>query len=169
MAWIIIVALLTLALIVIGFLEDGWDAIGPSLGCIFIAGILVVFANSISSLILSQIVDTQPVLAEEIKIVALQDGASSAGRFFLGAGHTDDKVKYYYLEETEQGKHIASVDARNSYIIESNSETPRIETYKYEWKNKGWKWLALISPPGRTIKIYIPENSVTTDFNVDLQ
>lgn len=108
-------------------------------------------------------------LTETIEITALNDNSAVSGHFYLGSGYVDEDMKYYFIEETEKGKHMDSVDADYSYIIESNNENPRIEVYSPEFKNnKVLRWFAT-ELAADEYRIYIPENSITTEFSVDLQ
>lgn len=102
------------------------------------------------------------------EIYALNDNVGVHGKFFLGSGQVNSEPYYYYIEETNAGKHIGSIRAKNAYICESNTETPRIEVQRALW-NKYWiKWIFCLNASDTRYMIYIPENSVTTDFNVDL-
>lgn len=102
------------------------------------------------------------------EIYALNDNVGVQGKFFLGSGQVNSEPYYYYIEETDAGKHIGSISAKNAYICESNTETPRIEMQRAFWKKYWIKWLFCINASDTRYMIYIPENSVTTDFNVDL-
>lgn len=107
-------------------------------------------------------------VAETKEITALNDSSTASGQFFLGSGQVDGTMKYYFVENTEKGKHVDSVSAKNAYIIESNTEKPRIELHKPYFKNK-WLWWIASPMQGFEYRIYIPEDSITTDFNVDLE
>lgn len=107
-------------------------------------------------------------LTKTKEIVALNDSSAISGRFYLGSGRADEKMKYYFVEETEKGKHIDDVYADNAYIIESNNETPRVEVCAPGFKNDWMYWFAFPMAENE-YRIYIPENSITTEFDINLE
>lgn len=111
--------------------------------------------------------DTTYETVDSFEISALNDNVSTHGKFFLGTGSMKEEMRYYFIEDTESGKHINSIPAKNAYIHESNSETPRMEKQKSVWVSDWINWFC-IKPDDIQYHIYIPENSVTTDFNIDL-
>ena len=135
-----------------------------------IAGVIcaLLFA-AVSTAVVACNAETQWVLVETKEISALNDNITASGSFYLGSGRVDGEMKYFYVEETNKGKTVDSISADNVYIVESNTEKPRIEKWQEKWENESLVWLSLCD--GTNVieyKIYIPENSFTTDFNVDL-
>lgn len=122
---------------------------------------------TLSSVFISSFADVEYSLIETKEIVALNDNSAVSGRFFLGSGRVDEEMKYYFVEETEKGKYTDSISAEYAYVIESDSEVPRIEKHCAEWENDALDWLGC-PLEGSHYKIYVPVGSVTTDFVVDL-
>ena len=122
----------------------------------------------ISSLVCAPFAEVHYVVTETKEITALNDNSSATGSFFLGSGRVDEDMKYYYVEQTEKGKHIDDVSADHAYIIEANNETPRIERYEPKFENAWLYWIAFPVQEAE-YKIYIPEDSITTDFDVNLE
>lgn len=172
MIWFIIAGIIFIVGIIVLILSSS-DADDAFFGGVLLFSICVAVAlivNLISSGILMICdVDTEAVKTEEIAITALADNGNASGKFFLGSGHVDEEIKYYYIEMAEHGKHMNSINAKNVYLIENNTETPRIEKYTQKWKNKSWYWIANFTLHPNYTQIYIPEGAVTTEFNVDLQ
>lgn len=127
------------------------------------------------------------------EIVALMDSSTITGHHFLGCGCIDENMYYYYLEKTEVGCKMARILATDVSIIEDDKEIPRIEEQEV-WKVQNYR---LIKKPtiwysfslffkckkykvGETIQdimtkqdnktiIYVPTNSITTDYKIDLK
>jgi hypothetical protein len=134
-----------------------------------ILGIMIALLLSLLvSLIVDDVVDKQYLKEEEISIIALQDGSSTNGRFFLGSGSFDGTMKYVYMTSNSGEMKMSSINVDNVALIYSN--TTKIETYKSHYKSKAVKyWFGDNSWDRNIYKIYIPEGSVKQNFNVDLQ
>ena len=98
------------------------------------------------------------------------------GRFFLGIGGVHGSVEggeeyYYYYKESGEGIQMDKVKADVATIIENNSEQPRVEKSRYEpYENKPHLTTAPICPTDDPpVKIYVPEGSIATEFNLDLE
>ena len=111
---------------------------------------------------------TELVRTDAVEIQALKDNSQISGRFFLGSGRVDEEMHYFYIEETSHGKHMDNVPAKYTHVIESNNERPRVEKYIERYRNVALRWLTVtfFEP---LYKIYVPEGSITTEFNVDLE
>lgn len=136
--------------------------------CALIGLIIAMIANIICTVPVCIFCKHDYQTVNTTEIYALNDNIGAQGKFFLGSGHVNGDAYYYYIEETDVGKHIASIPANNAYICESNSETPRIEMQQMCWEKSWVKWILITNWFETRYMIYIPENSVTTDFNVDL-
>lgn len=140
---------------------------------------------------------TEPIVETKIlsskEIVALMDSSTITGHHFLGCGCIDENMYYYYLEKIEVGCKMARILATDVSIIEDDEETPRIEEQEV-WKAQNYR---LIKKPtiwfsfslffkckkykvGETIQdimtkqdnrtiIYVPKNSITTDYKINLK
>lgn len=173
MIWIFVAIIFAIAWGIWSF-KDRWDfGVRPCVVKFFfglwLAALVFPVGNLVSGLICEFFAETEPVLVATTEIEALNDSSAASGRFFLGSGHSDEGVKYYYIVETEKGKHIESIDADNAYIIESNDGTPRIEKYRYDWVNDAVEWIAIGPLTDFEYQIFVPENSVTNEFTVDLE
>ena len=106
------------------------------------------------------------------ELVALNDDAdtSVSGLFFLGAGSvsSDEDLEYTFIYKTEKGMTVDERKARNvyiQYIVEG--ETPRLVHYIEIYASGFWDWL--LGNKDSWDVFYIPEGSITTDFEIDLE
>ena len=106
------------------------------------------------------------------ELVALNDDAdtSVSGLFFLGTGSvsSDEDLEYVFIYETEKGMTVGERKARNVYIqYIAEGETPRLVHYIETYDSGFWDWL-LGNKDGWDV-FYIPEGSITSDFEIDLE
>ena len=131
----------------------------------FVAGLIFGLAGSA---IATENAETKISHTETVEIYALTDTTSAKGRNFLYSGYVNGKLVYRYVIETEKGKQVKELDSKNAYIIEDDTEQPRIEihekTYENDWLNK---FFFIFS--NKEYIIYIPEGSITTEYNIDLE
>lgn len=150
----------------------GYKSIGDWLtyiGLIFLGGLLGVVVSLLASLFIScssvkvdyTLIDTKP-------IYALQDNVTHGSNYYIGSGVKDGDAAYFYVTEDDWGMKINSKDTDYSYIIYDNDEEPRVEIYDGEWANPIVKLLGFIGPENRC-KFYVPEGTMTTNMNIDLQ
>ena len=104
---------------------------------------------------------------EEQKIYALNDSLGVEGGYYLFSGYIDGDLEYRYVINTDKGKHIEEVDADYGYIKEGNY-TPKVEHHYYTFEKKWHKWFAHRLFVEDYYEFYVPENTVTTEYNVDL-
>lgn len=127
------------------------------------------FAGCIAWLFIGSFVgiglDTEPVYDKTIPICAMSDNYKSPTLI----SSTDSEI--YYMEETENGKHIDSIPSDVAYFQEDELDNnPRIERYTSKIKNKHWYWYATpFTEWCYTYKVYVPKDSITHDYNIDLQ
>jgi hypothetical protein len=94
---------------------------------------------------------------EDTDIYALQDNLTTEGSFFLGSGHIDDELKYFYVKET---------DADDSYI-RYTTDRCHIERQNYTFNND---FVAAIAIPMSDRYIFhIPDGSILNNYAVDLK
>ena len=122
---------------------------------------------SMSPLLLFVPIKTQTVHSYDIPIYAIKDNTQTIIRRYTI--QTDSR--YYYLSDHKDGKKMYSVSSNDSYIVESDTESPRIEVYKTISNNKIIQFLyndsSILSK--KEYKFVVPKGSITTDYNVDLE
>lgn len=171
---------------------DIWDSIFT-----FIIVLSIMEWVCYSSIKSNYIKEVEPDIDLDVKsskeIIALSDNLTVKGHHFLGCGNVNEDLYYYYLEKTESGSKMSRVQANTTYLIEDNSETPRIEEQEV-WMAQQFIvvkqptiWLnlklffkcrkykigqkikdAMYLKENRTV-IYIPKGSIIKDFKVDLK
>ncbi len=124
------------------------------------------------ALIPSVIFDCKPPelsyeLIETKEIYALEDNITHGGRYFLGSGVSNGDAAYFYVVEEDFGLKTKSKDTDYAYV-KYTDETPSVEYYDAEFKNPFYRWITLWGPYN-ICRFNVPEGSVTSNINVDLQ
>jgi len=128
--------------------------------------IIYMLVSLFTLIIIDENIETKDVPFNEVSITALKDGNVSEGTFFLGSGSVDGVTYYYYMVDTQYGKTMNKIKAANTYIQEGDFE-PKIVKYKEDYDSKFWNWV-YPNHESRTI-IQVPENTVTKDFEIDME
>lgn len=142
------------------------------------------------------IVKTETIPREDLyssnKIIALADGSSASGQFFLGSGSLGSDEYYVYYTETSRGYKREKIRADSVYIkYISDNKTPRIEHFSkvnqeilikkpttawlsfmffFEYKNDDIGEPISEGIPKRSHSIiYIPEGSIQENYVIDLE
>ena len=105
--------------------------------------------------------DPEPTRTEYI--TALVDSNQTSGRMYLMSGYVREELYYQYMTKTADGgyeyRKIIASDA-TIYSAESNY---RVEQYR---QRKTWLFIY----DERTVyKVFIPDGSIITNYNIDLQ
>lgn len=143
-----------------------WGALCGVLGLI-IGVIISLFAGVVVDIK----ADKETYKKSEEKILALNDNMGTKGRFFLGSGNINDSMKYVYLVENKNGKKMKDAESYNTYINEDNNEEPRIEYHYERYKNKKLEkyFFGIFNDTHKHNAIYIPEDSINYQYNIDLE
>ena len=132
---------------------------------IFIIGLILI----VSPILILLPIKTEMVYSHQFPIYAMEDNTQTTVRRFVS--QTD--LKYYYVAGYKGGKKVYSVYSENAYIIENDNAFPKIEVYKAKPESQNVVIQFLYTGIGdlfqQEYKIIVPEGSVTTDFNVDLE
>ena len=96
-------------------------------------------------------------------IVALQDESLINGKFYLRSGSINQKDYYKYLVKLKSGGYKANQIPANQTTIYITDNNFRVEWYERE------RGLGLSNETEKFWYIYIPENAIIYDFNIDLQ
>lgn len=170
MLWFIIGIIITIAVVIYWIKEDimfdGWEVIAWG----FLVLIIAVFGSGLLTIISSEIAeataDKTYSVAEDVEIYALQDNMYTDGSFFLGSGHINDELKYFYVKQTEFGYAVSNVDADNTYI-QYTTDRCHLERYTYTFDN--WFVSLIAVPLTDRYVFYIPEGSIINNYSVDLK
>lgn len=142
--------------------------------CDFLLGILLtILAFVIAAFVVGLISDCMPESMMNIEqtsiqpIIALKDGNGMTERFFLYSGYVKENLYYYYACETGKGYKIERVSAENSYIVYTE-ETPRVEKYEAKSFKETSSWIYAI-PLHKYNVLYVPDGTITTEYNINLE
>lgn len=135
----------------------------------FIIAIIVTSALFIISLLGGRGFEVDEVYnVESEPIVALKDNSNTSGFSYLGSGHIEEDLYYYYFTNTENhGKELHKTPAEQVTLYDNEKENPRIET-KY-MKNSNPIINFFFITDKKRYDIYIPEGSIDYSFSVDLE
>lgn len=179
---IIIMIVATVGVLAVVIKEGGLkDADVGDVGCGFlmfvIGSLLAVLISIIVSLSVVPFLDKTIVVVGETPLVAIKDGSSVSGSFFLGCGTIGESQKYTYLKEitSHTGRKAfksGSVHVASAIVIETNEESPKMIRYEYILSSAFAQWLLFCGPSTYKrvpIEFIIPVGSVITTYEVDLE
>lgn len=105
-------------------------------------------------------------------IIALKDNSNISGQItggiFITSGYVLEDMYYYYMEVTEDGKHMNKIPADSAYIIETNDIKPSIiEKKKYNADKRLDFWFDVRT----AVKylIYVPKGTVDVEYKVNME
>ena len=130
---------------------------------LFIGVLLAIFI----SIFLEDLAPIEPYVTSTDKIVALKDNSPIEGSFFLGCGIIDEGLTYCAMVECNDGTNIVEYfDAKRTYIKEVVTNY-RIEHLNYCYKNNILNYFFYCRNSKN--RIYIPKNSICTDYKIDME
>lgn len=130
-------------------------------------GVIGILLGFIIMMPLSFIPNVEYVVYEEYPIYAFQNTTQLEGSFFLGSGYINEENTYIYLTKTEDGGvQLKSVPANKTTVYETK-ETPKLIKYDAQYVSKIARFFLIPMHPMQ-YKIYIPENSIIYNYNLQL-
>ncbi len=169
MIWFVIGLTVAIVLIIKTWIDDWYD-LGEKIGAFFGINLLAFLISFLVwfgvSGLMSICIDLEYVKDSDTQIIALKDNQNVNGRFYIMGGYVDEELYYYYAKETELGYKTEKMEARKAYIKYTDAE-PHIERYTAEFP-KDFLYV-FGNPIGERYVIYCPENTITTEFAVDLE
>lgn len=103
----------------------------------------------------------------ERPIYALEDGTNISGYRYLARGYIEENEVIKYISDGEYGKKIYTTDADNSYINEGY-DNAYVEIRDKQFKHD-WFFLFAMAFYDDVYIFYIPDGSVTSKINIDLE
>ena len=134
-----------------------------------LVGFLLSVAIAVSSFGIPMVAEGEPVKTE---LVALEDGNGIHGSFYLGHGHVESNQYYYYLTKTPKGITQSKINVNQNKVYLRPDEfkgTPYFVTQKYKCGNKFINFLASGLLETTEYYFYIPPDSITYSYNIDLK
>lgn len=148
--------------------EEGGAFTGLLLGCL--AGlVLTVIVSAIAS---SMPGEKEIITIKTTPIYAFQDNLNIKGYRTLVSGYINEVLCYYYTYQTTDGGYkVGHVEQNNATIYYiTNEEDCRMEIRETHFKNPIHNWVAEpFTEENVLYAFYIPEDSIITEYNVDLQ
>ena len=136
-----------------------WDKFCSVIVCISIVLML-------SILLIFVPIKTTMVYSYEFPIYAIEDNTITVAKRYIA----QTELKYYYLADYKGGKKTYSINSQQAYIIEDDNQQPKIEVYTETPTSTSLIIQYLYGDSNNhEYKIIVPNNSVTTDYNVDLE
>ena len=162
-----------LLIFVMGIILSIVFAIHEEEGIVFGIGLLMTIIASACYLLVAVVGGlcfdaTEVYKTEEIPIVALKDTNRANGNFFIGSGHVDTDLYYYYFTKTEDdGKQFEKVNAEEALIYDTEKENPHLLIESMHHSN-GLVNFFFVTEKQR-YSFYIPEGSINYSFTIDLE
>lgn len=107
-------------------------------------------------------------IVTEQPICALNDSTSIEGRNYVFSGYVEENLVYRYVIETEKGKKNEEIRSNNVYIKEGDY-VPTIRNHDEHFAEDWYYWFAFPWKGDHYIEFLVPENTVTDQYNIDLQ
>lgn len=104
-----------------------------------------------------------------LKIEALQDGSNTVGRFFLGTGHIEGKMKYVFYYEEDGLYTLKQVDSGDAKVKYTDG-TPQVDVTEIEITDSWINGIALdMDIHDKTYIIEVPKGTINNSYNLDAQ
>ena len=163
--WIILIIC-----VFVGFIIFAFIAREPCLGLMGIPAAVVVLIIGLFIAVIggSGFIADEIVEVKTTQIVALADNTTTNGSFFLGSGTVNEKNYYCYMEQQDDGGlRMSRISANEAIIYDNENANPHID--KYILRNSSPIVRFFFLTDRYEYKIYIPNNSIRYNFNIDLQ
>ena len=145
---------------------EWYGAIGLGIGGFVLGGAVSAFVAGLVYVPLAYWADNYAHIngSDSVNLKAIKMGSQTTGNFFLGSGVVDGENVYTYYYVNDNGNYQSGrLDADDAEVVESDTETPRIVTH--HWKMPWWYGPMDMT---ETYTIYVPENSIVSNYNLDL-
>lgn len=96
-------------------------------------------------------------------VVALNDNPGIKGSYYVRRGYIENQMYYNYMVRLSSNSYIANqIPVKKSTIYETDGD------YRIEWweKEKGY---FMAKETEKYWKVYIPKNSILSEYDIDLQ
>lgn len=140
---------------------------------VFLCGVLG-FAIALAIILMSKVITNINATKYEYQknsyqITCINDSSVINGRSYLFSGYINENIKYRaYKLNNDNSKELVEYDSRNTKIFE-DGKTEVIE-YAEEFQNDFVIWLfGKNSDTTTRYEIHIPQNSITTEYNIGLK
>lgn len=172
MIWLFCILLVTIITFVIFWINEGsinWIDFGDYCFSIFIGLIIGSFLFGILTLFCFVFAPRECFLETNKPIYSLEDNPGINVNFYLGCGNINSQLQYYVATNENGIIHISTINSNIAdFLYINNNETPRIEYWKHQYKNKFLRrWFYIDNC--YQYRILIHKGTIKYDFNVDLK
>ena len=129
--------------------------------------IVICFLLFVSNSIAIQFAEYEPYIESSAEIMALQDNFTTSGQMFLGTGELKNELQYYVMQHTVDGYMIKNYPTDETHIVYIDGP-PRIDHIHNYFTNPIVRFFCGDSGCNGYI-IYIPENSIISNYEIDLK
>lgn len=152
----------------------GWDWSGIPLVLLStfagtVLGVLFSFLAAAFGSEIPMIPEGEPVKTE---LIALEDGNGIHGSFYLGSGYIESDQYYYYLTKTPKGITQSKINVNDNKVYLRPDEftgTPYFVKQRYICENGFIYFLSSGLLETTEYYFYIPPDSITYSYNIDLK
>lgn len=166
MLFYIILGIVFVIAVVVVFNENGlcWESFVASFGRAVVCTLLAFLFTGLGQLIATECAEIERVgePTEMIEIAALTDNN------FVRCTRGENSPEYHFMKVTEKGKMLDHIKSSHAYLTEVDGISPRIDVYDTQFVNPVVRFL-FGSPTADEYQIFVPTDSITADFNVDLE
>jgi len=135
-----------------------------------IGGALGAMVGLMLAMALLEIVEAEYKVMESYNIVSLQDNNGIHGSFFLGIGSINDKMRYTFYYEKEEGLYKMRQLNPSQVSIKYTDKNPRVEELgRVPIKSFMKKFTLVNCKVCRKYIIYVPRGSIKNNYNLDAQ
>ncbi|MCA1184548.1 hypothetical protein [Bacillus licheniformis] len=132
-------------------------------------GILAVAVVFIGAMLIAFCIETEPGNPYKADIYSIKDNAKTGGSFVLGSGTVDERQYFYFIEEKDGFKTVNKAAVENSKLKEGDYEKPYVITYDVQFKSSFARFFYGKSLGYKTYEFYLPINTITTEYKIDLE
>lgn len=132
-------------------------------------GLLVGVLVSLIAYIPANHVEMHAVDPVKTEIYSLKDTSETSGSFILGSGTAQEVPYFYYVVEKDGFKSIDKAAIPASKIREGSYEKPYVLTYDVQYKSAIARFFYGKSTGLNTYEFYLPEDTITTDYKIDME
>ncbi len=138
-----------------------------------VAAVIAFFVAAIISIPFPSTIENEKII-EETELVATKDNFGARGDFVLGSGSVDGSLYYTYFYKGEDGAILNDkVPASRTRIIEEKRSDALLitKTVRPEASVRFEKFMVHFSHDvsNATYTLYVPEGSITTEVEMDLE
>ena len=174
--WIFL-TVITIIAFLIGFIYESFHNHGVSIESLLAGTALGLTGTLIGIVIFAVMIVYTAVFApvedyvEEKGLYAINDTINYVALNPRFDSEGNGGLTYSYITDDEKGKHFTSITSNDVYVVET-TDTPTLKVHKQKYKD-AW-YMRIVEPAINNdwvdyYEFYVPEGTVTYNYNLDLQ